>query len=162
MVSHERLTYCRPTRTDSIQIFCRLAWAAFLAKFASAVTAGTTPFLFIRTSFWSKAMMLGNVMFAELLAFLSASLETWATKALGNGLRTDMLNPYCLHFDALLALFCSSSGLRQKLQILKWPRTLDQYQVYSHLLDWIWYLELPPVSYCGIPKIIIIYLHSCC
>jgi hypothetical protein len=46
--------------------------------------------------------MLGHFMFAELLAFL----------ALGNGSRTDMPNPYDLHFDALLALFCSSSGLR--------------------------------------------------
>jgi hypothetical protein len=102
--------------------------------------------------------MLGSFIFAELLAFLGVLGDVG--EGSDNGSRTNMLNPYYLHFDALLTLFWSSSGRNYKF--LNWLRDSGPISrmIASFGLDLV--LELPPVSYCGIPKIQILYVHSCC
>jgi hypothetical protein len=73
-----------------------------------------------------------------------------------------MPNPYYLHFDALLALFCSSSGLRQKLQLLN-GQGIWTYIKYDRIF-WtgfgIW--SYRQCRTAGFLQVKIIYLHSCC
>jgi hypothetical protein len=86
------------------------------AKFAYAVSLGTTAFPFIlRTSFWTGGTLLGSFMFAELLAFLGVLGD--AGEGLGEWVKDGDAEPILLTFRRITADVLPV--LRQKLQILE-------------------------------------------
>jgi hypothetical protein len=86
------------------------------AKFAYAVSLGTTAFPFIlRTSFWTGATLLGSLMFAELLAFLGVLGDVG--EGLGEWVKDGDAEPVLLTFRRITADVLPV--LRQKLQILE-------------------------------------------
>jgi hypothetical protein len=85
------------------------------AKFAWAVSLGTTAFPFIlRTSFWTGATVLGIFIFAELLAFLGVLGDVG--EGLGEWVKDGDAEPILLTFRRITADVLPI--LRQKLQIL--------------------------------------------
>jgi hypothetical protein len=105
--------YIRSRLEDMLQSYTSLPQKA---KFASAVTVGTTAFPFIlRTSFWSGATMLGSFIFAELLAFLGVLGDVG--EGLGEWFEDGNAEPMLLTFRRITGAILVV--LRQKLQILE-------------------------------------------